>query len=180
MIKRRSKAILIFLPMARLCFQTKTFQTFGWWIKITNHQPREWTASSFTTPASSSAGSPWPSATTSRHPDYFPFWSSIDVVLVDPDFFYHWWHSTTISGWLHDFFEHFLGWSWYLSMQNMNILIISNPLSLRRQQYLVTTVRTWLPWTNWPTPQLHQVVSANSDFQDRLLGGAGKVIRHWN
>ena len=78
------------------------------------------------------------------------------------------------------FIEDFHGWSWYLSMQNMNILIISNPLSLRRQQYLVTTVRTWLPWTNWPTPQLHQVVSANSDFQDRLLGGTGKVIRHWN
>ena len=106
MIKRRSKAILIFLPMARLCFQTKTFQTFGWWIKITDHQPREWTASSFTTPASSSAGSPWPSATISRHPHYFPCWPSIDVVLVDPEVFLsHWWNSTTISGWLHDFFQ---------------------------------------------------------------------------
>ena len=171
--------------MARLCFQTKTFQTFGWWIKITNHQPREWTASSFTTPASSSAGSPWPSATISRHPHYFPCWPSIDVVLVDPEVFYHTdgIQRLFLGGsmtFFRMFVERFHGWSWYLSMQNMKIVIISNPLSLRRQQYLVTTVRTWLPWTNWPTPQLHQVVSANSDFQDRLLGGAGKDKRHWN
>ena len=77
MFKRRSKIFLSTCPWRDFDFKQSVD---GW-------KSREWTAFSSTTPASSSAGSPWPSATISRHPDYFPFWSSIDVVLVDPDFF---------------------------------------------------------------------------------------------